>query len=228
MQERASQTRRAILQAAAETFETHGYVGASLKEIVTRKDVSKGALYFHFPSKQTLAETIMQEQYGMWSTAISDLRAQYPRAVRVMLELSWRVARMCRDDAVLRAGIRLVAERNLADPSVQHPFLGMTGILDELLAEARAQQDLLPDVDISEAASFMAAALSGLQQVSHGNSADDTGDGDADLPKCVTAMWRYLLPGLVTPGCLADMSAAFADLALHRKLEISRPRLPPP
>src|ERR1700729_2748438 len=99
MQERASRTRRAILQAAAEMFESQGYLGTSLQDIVKRKKISKGALYFHFASKEALAQAIVQEQYDMWTTAVEKLRATYPRAVRVILEMSWCVARMCRDNA---------------------------------------------------------------------------------------------------------------------------------
>lgn len=210
MQERAYQTRSAILQAAAETFEAHGYSGARLQDIVTRKDVSKGALYFHFRSKEILAQAVVEEQHNMWSAAVTDLRTRYTRAIRVMLELSWRVARMCRDDTLVRAGIRLVAERNLADPSMPHPVDGLARIVEELLAEARVQHDLLPDVDVGMAATFMAAAFSGLQQLARNGAR--TQNGRADRPQCVTTMWRYVLPGLVTADCLADMSAAFAEL----------------
>jgi AcrR family transcriptional regulator len=210
MQKRAYQTRSAILQAAAETFEAYGYCGARLQDIVTRKDVSKGALYFHFRSKETLAQAIVEEQHNMWSAAVSELRGQYSRAIRVMLELSWRVARTCRDDILVRAGIRLIAERNLADPSMPHPVDGLARIVEELLAEARAQDDLLPDVDVGMAASFMAAAFSGLQQVAR-NGVKSRNERP-DRPQCVTTMWRYVLPGLVTADCLADMSAAFAEL----------------
>jgi AcrR family transcriptional regulator len=212
MQERAHQTRRAILQAAAEMFEARGYFGTRLQDIVTGKHISKGALYFHFQSKETLAQAIVAEQYNMWSEAISELRAKYARAIRVVLELSWQAARMCRDETLMRAGIRLVAERNLADPSVPHPFIRLAGVVEELLAEAQAQHDLLPDVDIKKVAHFMAATFSGLQQASPERNGRDTENGRADLPQCITTMWRYVLPGLVTAECLADMSAVFSEL----------------
>ncbi|GAA2522572.1 TetR family transcriptional regulator [Streptomyces longisporus] len=49
-QERATRTRRALIQ-AAESFVGEGYVPASLPVISERAGVSKGALLFHFESK---------------------------------------------------------------------------------------------------------------------------------------------------------------------------------
>ena len=194
-------------------FESHGYLGTSLQDIVTRKKVSKGALYFHFASKEALAQAIVQEQYDMWTTAVDELRVTYPRAVRVILEMSWCVARMCRDNALMRAGIRLLTERNLADPSAPHPFAALARIVEELFAEARAQQDLLPDVDAGMAASLVTAAIAGIQQISLAANGRGPRKSGTARPDCITTMWRYVLPGVVTADCLADMSLVSAELS---------------
>jgi len=206
MQERAYQTRREILRAAAQAFDAHGYFGTRLQDIVAQRHVSKGALYFHFQSKEGLAQAVVQEQYDMWVALTSDLRAQYPRAVRGLLELTWLVARMMSDEAIARAGIRLLLERTVASPEVPHPFQAWTSLIEELLTEARAQRELLSSVDVGEAARFVVIALAGLHQVRET-------DQDADLRLYVTTIWRYALPGLVTPACLADLRAALPDLA---------------
>ncbi len=56
MQDRAILTRQAILTAAAGVFEERGYRAATISEILARAGVTRGALYFHFPSKEDLAE----------------------------------------------------------------------------------------------------------------------------------------------------------------------------
>jgi len=202
MQERANRTRRVILQAAAETFEARGYLGTHLQDVVGRRDVSKGALYFHFPSKEALAVAVIQEQHHLWPDVITELRDRYPRAIRLMLELSWQVARLFRDDVLVRAGVRLVFERKLIGPSVPCPFGGWTRTVEGLLAEAGVQGDLLPAVDITNVAEFIVAAFAGLQQVSDGRS------GHTDLTQRVTTMWRCVLPGVVNADCLAELSGA--------------------
>lgn len=47
-------TRQRLLEAAIEVFARKGYHGAVVEEIVRASETSKGAFYFHFPSKQDL------------------------------------------------------------------------------------------------------------------------------------------------------------------------------
>jgi AcrR family transcriptional regulator len=48
-------TRRAILEAAGAEFSKHGYAGSGLGAIVTRSELTKGALFHHFTDKRALA-----------------------------------------------------------------------------------------------------------------------------------------------------------------------------
>jgi AcrR family transcriptional regulator len=60
-QEYAESTRRAILDAARDTFSANGYASASLDEIASKSRVTKGALYHYFESKQALFQTVVEE-----------------------------------------------------------------------------------------------------------------------------------------------------------------------
>ncbi|MFE6744749.1 TetR family transcriptional regulator [Kitasatospora purpeofusca] len=60
-QERARQTRRALLDAAATEFDLYGYEGTSLARISRTAGVTLGALTFHFPSKAALADAVRAE-----------------------------------------------------------------------------------------------------------------------------------------------------------------------
>ncbi|MBO0513797.1 TetR family transcriptional regulator, partial [Streptomyces beijiangensis] len=59
-QERAEQTRRRLIEAAAAEFAAHGYAGTSLLGIVTSAGVTMGALTFHFPSKSAVADAVQE------------------------------------------------------------------------------------------------------------------------------------------------------------------------
>lgn len=61
-QERAIRTRQAILVAAAEVFDEVGYEAATISEILKRAGMTKGALYFHFTSKEELAQGVLAQQ----------------------------------------------------------------------------------------------------------------------------------------------------------------------
>ena len=53
------QTRERIMEAAEAVFAEKGYHDAAMDEIVRRTSVSKGGLYFHFPSKERLFFAVM-------------------------------------------------------------------------------------------------------------------------------------------------------------------------
>lgn len=54
-------TRRAILEAAFEEIHKHGFQAASLSRILDKTDVTKGALYHHFPDKKALGYAVVDE-----------------------------------------------------------------------------------------------------------------------------------------------------------------------
>ena len=61
MQVRSEETRRKITEAALRLFIERGYEGAGVAEICEAADVSKGAFYHHFPSKQTVFVNLLDD-----------------------------------------------------------------------------------------------------------------------------------------------------------------------
>ncbi|WP_119730414.1 ScbR family autoregulator-binding transcription factor [Thermomonospora amylolytica] len=192
MQKRAERTRQAILMAAAEMFEAKGYQATSLQDIVTGRDVSKGAVYFHFPSKQNLAVAILQEQLGRWPALVDELRQHNQRVIRLLPELLWRAHAIFHDDVLTRASTRLACEGDLIGASAPHLFCGQADVIDALLQEAREQGDLRPDVDTRIVAELIVATFAGLQRMAVLHRT-----GNADVRAHLAEMWRWLLPGLV-------------------------------
>ena len=58
-QARAHETRSRILTGAAEAFAEHGFAGATIADIMTRSGVTKRALYFHFDTKEEVADAVL-------------------------------------------------------------------------------------------------------------------------------------------------------------------------
>jgi AcrR family transcriptional regulator len=56
----APETRRGILDSAAELFAEHGYSSARMLDIAERLGISKSALYYHFASKEDLLEGLVE------------------------------------------------------------------------------------------------------------------------------------------------------------------------
>jgi AcrR family transcriptional regulator len=57
--DKAEETRRRIIAAAAELFAEHGYHATSLNDVIAAAGSTKGGFYFHFPSKAELALAVL-------------------------------------------------------------------------------------------------------------------------------------------------------------------------
>ena len=70
---RGVETQHAILNTALELFSKNGYDATSVAEICSQANISKGAFYHHFPSKQelflVLLRTWLQDVEGMFHSA---------------------------------------------------------------------------------------------------------------------------------------------------------------
>lgn len=62
---RKQDTKGKILEAALKVFADKGYHSASVEDIVSASNTSKGGFYFHFPSKQELFLALLEEMGGI-------------------------------------------------------------------------------------------------------------------------------------------------------------------
>ncbi|NVI86252.1 TetR/AcrR family transcriptional regulator [Actinomadura sp. BRA 177] len=179
-------------------FDTRGYLGTSLQDVVAGTPVSKGALYFHFPTKADLAVAILREQHTLWSDVVSQLRWQ-KRAILVLFELSFHVAELFRDDVIVRASARLAYEGAPVASSTPPLFDGWATVIEELLLEAVSQGDARPETQARPVAEFIVAAFAGCERISAAEN------HRTDLSLRVRTMWDHLLPGLVPDDFLAEL-----------------------
>ena len=108
-QARARATREAILDAAAQEFSRHGYSAASLSGVVDRSGVTKGALYFHFESKQDMALAIIVEMEQACRGLAVRIAGRGLDPLREAAHLARGVQDVL-DDVRVRAGQRLATE----------------------------------------------------------------------------------------------------------------------
>lgn len=195
-QERAEQTRRALLLAAAEVFDEFGYAGASITRILKRAGVTAGALYFHFGSKEDLAKAVMNSQPDTLVPLLAASGLQ--RLIDLTLVWSWQLQR----DPLLRAGVRLTNEQaSIGDSLNADPYEKFRGIMTSCLHEAREEGELQPGVEPTVVAEFVIAACTGMQMYSNVVS------GRTDLPERTQQMWNLLLPGIAVPAVITRAEA---------------------
>ncbi|MFD8419258.1 ScbR family autoregulator-binding transcription factor [Streptomyces sp. NPDC059466] len=192
-QERGTRSRHSILESAARVFDERGYDAASTNDILARTGLTRGALYHHFPSKEAIAVALV--------TAHSEALVVPDRAVKLqaVIDLTLEFAQRLQHDPVLRASVRLAVEQTSFSRPPQTAYEQSGAAILTLLRQAEEQGEILPGVDIKEATSTIVGAFTGLQLMSQVYS------NRADLPERIGAFWRFVLPGLATPGLLGRL-----------------------
>ncbi|CAL9669793.1 hypothetical protein SUDANB95_07395 [Actinosynnema sp. ALI-1.44] len=191
-QHRALATREAILRAAAEEFDRLGYDAAPLSAILERSGVTKGAFYFHFPSKEALASAIVQVQDDTWPRLAGQWRDRGLDPLRTLIGLFDEAVSLLSRDVVLRAGVRLAADRDVGYPGLSSAHLRWEKVLGDLLLAARDAGQLRPGVDAEAAARTLTSAALGARLISSATCRC------ADFPERMREVWRLVLPGLAT------------------------------
>lgn len=88
MQERSLKTRSRILGAAVETFARHGYEASSVAEICAAAQVSKGAFYHHFPTKQAVFLALFDDWLSQIDQLLAASRQRSQPAPQTILEMT--------------------------------------------------------------------------------------------------------------------------------------------
>ncbi|MFF9066036.1 ScbR family autoregulator-binding transcription factor [Streptomyces sp. NPDC014891] len=199
-QERAARTREALIRSAAREFDEHGYALARLSAISTGAGVSPGALHFHFENKPAVAAAVEQEASNALRRAARLVHRQGANALQNLADTTHALARLLREDIVVRAGYRLSCSRGCrTDLNLRQEW---QSCVQQRLAEAAdegllagghgGQQNLVRTV---------VAATVGLEALCRDNP-------EWLAPGTVTGMWRALLPALAAPAVLADLEPA--------------------
>ncbi|MFJ8310502.1 MULTISPECIES: ScbR family autoregulator-binding transcription factor [unclassified Streptomyces] len=195
-QERGTRSRQSILEAAARVFDERGYDAASTNDILALSGLTRGALYHHFPSKEAIAAALVAAQSEALVMPPQDVQLQ------AAIDLTMEFARRLQCDPVLRASVRLTVEQTSFTAPARTPYERCVEAIHSLLSGAAAQGELLPGVDLDEITQFIVGAFTGLQLISQVYT------GRQDLLDRVSVMWRFLLPGIATPGMLGRLRTA--------------------
>lgn len=209
-QDRAIRTRQTILAAAAQVFEERGYQAATITEILATAGVTKGALYFHFESKDQLAQGVLAEQGQSLSVPARNCKIQ--ELVDTVALHAYRL----QIDPMVRAGVRLSLDQQAIELDRSGPFLGWSEIILRLLREAHGE--LLPHVVASETADVLVGSFAGVQAMSQIIS------NYQDLGHRVSELLRHVLPNVVLSSVLAtvDLSANRGALVYEEVSGIAR------
>ncbi|MEV5336770.1 ScbR family autoregulator-binding transcription factor [Streptomyces werraensis] len=194
MQARSERTRRRLVRAAAETFDRSGYAGATLGQIARTAGLTKGALYFHFASKDDLAGAVQEQGQAVLRDFAVRQREAGAAPVQQLIDLTHWLAWTLKEDPVVRAGFRITGEcAGRRHPAADFHQAWITQAVG-LVEQARAAGDLSPQHDTDGPKALLSAAVCGLQVLAA------SGMPYPELRRTTAALWEFLLHSLVPAG----------------------------
>lgn len=198
LQDRAKATRGAIIVGAAAVFEEHGYGSTSLSQVAEAAGVTKGALYFHFHSKEDLARAVIEDQHRIAAAGGERILAQDLPALTAMILMCRAFGLQLVHEPVVRAGIRLTFEATAFGPPVRGPYEDWITVMEQLTGRAKTELQIRPSLDAGAFARYLVASFTGVQMVS------GVLTGRVDVMQRIEEMWEILLPGIMHEEFLED------------------------
>lgn len=196
VQARAEKTRAAVVHAAAVVFNREGFARATAADIIREASVSKGAMQFHFQTKEKLAEAVITRYKQDFGPTCGLLARQRGNGMSAAMELTAVIARQLTEEPLVGAAFRLTMEESAFSPRVILPYLEAIRAFENFLRQADSAGELRPGINIEDLARFIVASFIGVQAVS------DTLTSRTDLIERAAHLWIFLLPSITEPSCL--------------------------
>ncbi|MEV4150124.1 ScbR family autoregulator-binding transcription factor [Amycolatopsis sp. NPDC049691] len=187
-QARSEQTRRLLLEAAAELLHRDGYAATSMVGIAQAAGVTKGGLYFHFSSKDEICDEVQDAATAVLREHVSRQLAVPRPALPRLADLSRALMHWLDTDPKVGASFRMAREMGAADERFVGFSRAWLAQVHEYVAEALAGGELGTDVPIETAELLVVVTCVGLESVVSSRIVVP----DSDLPAMLGKLWRLL------------------------------------
>lgn len=200
--ERKEGTRRQILEAAAAAFAKDGYAATSLNDVIRHSELTKGAFYFHFPSKEALALAVVDDLRDRWSSMVTQAVDLEKPAVEQARDMAALVVEAYGGNSNFRALGRLVPElvatRPDLAPELQATLFMWIDFIEGIVARGQSDGAFRNDLTARQIAETIFGAFNGVEEFS------ELASGGADLGQRVDILWRLLEDGLAATRRVLD------------------------
>jgi AcrR family transcriptional regulator len=166
--DKAEETRRRILRAAAELFAAHGYTATSLSEVIAAAGSTKGGFYFHFASKAELGLAVIADAREQFTADVLAATGEYERAADQLVAMVRAIAHHAKAKPAASGIGRLCMELR-EEPQIAigdlDPYGVWVQLVRELLERAQREGDLDPAADTLAAARYAVGAYVGVESL---------------------------------------------------------------
>ena len=155
-----------IVDAAMRVLARQGYARTSLMDIASEVGMSKGAVHYHFPTKEALMGQVLQTACDTVATRTLDALTQGGNpleALRSAIRVMWRARAELSDEAKVVADLlaQSLHEHSLRPPLAQY-YRFASAQVEEHLAGHLSALGLQPKIHISKIPRVLNAMLDGL------------------------------------------------------------------
>lgn len=172
MMTKGERTRRIILERSAPVFNTKGYFGASMSDLVRASGLEKGGIYNHFESKEQLALESFDYAAGIMRGRFDAALAGKEKALERLFAVVDVLGALVEDPPV--AGgcpvLNTAVESDDAHPALKarasEAMSGWLRLVGRIVKEGVNDGELSPDTDPRSTASVVVATLEGALMLS--------------------------------------------------------------
>ncbi|MEU0540024.1 TetR/AcrR family transcriptional regulator [Nocardia sp. NPDC005978] len=215
-QERARRTRAAIIRSAAVEFGKSGYAAASLNRILEGSRATKGAMYFHFDSKEDLARAVLEAAVDRYRVSTERWLGRADLGpLDVLHGMIDEIALRLENDIIIQAEFRLIIEPEFYRDIQAGGGRILGRSIRQLAVRATEHKQLRGDSDPDRFTRTLAAALAGQRYIA------DVLGGPADLRSRFTEALEVVVDATATPEWIEEfrrvgwrVSAKLEDLNL--------------
>lgn len=192
-QKQGDQTRSDLLEAAFGEIHAQGFRAASLDNILKKTEVSKGALYHHFPNKKALGYAVLDEVIKPQSEEKwQRLRNPDNNPLDILIEIGCQMAEEATQESILLGCpiCNLVNEMASIDGGFQERLAKFRSewhieIIDAI-ERGQANGQVLADVEPLAVANFLLATHDGASSVGKATQSVEA------YKRCVNETRRYI------------------------------------
>lgn len=195
-QARSEATLRRIIDSAIDLINEIGYPAAGLADIIERADLTKGALYYHFDSKEALATTIIEEGAEKVLDAFRAAGRSSSPAMENVIHGLFVVTDVLGNDRTAQAAARLLRTFGGFNKTAKETYAVLLDEMTRLTTAAGTEGDLLADLDPTEAGNTIVGCLLGAELLSSALA------DSKDLRSRFGRTLAILLPSLVSADSL--------------------------
>jgi AcrR family transcriptional regulator len=214
-QVRSEATRRKILDAAIEVFGEVGYAAAGWNTIIERTGMTKGALYHHFDSKESLASAIIEEGSDAVLVAFRNVCGSSSPAFENMVHGTFTIANVLSSDKTAHAAEQLASALSGFNKAAARFCGDLVEMMADQARRSSAEGDLRQDLDPVVVSESLIGTMFGMRLLSNAKSAKGLPGDAVELTGRISGMWELLLAGIVAEASLPYFRQFLAREALR-------------